>query len=163
MNALQKRMVGHGALIMLIGLVAGIGLVMKLIGGFEVWPNHIIEFELFGTDRAWARTHVGGMMNALMVFVVALLLWALKAPEALNRQLFLMIVGAGYANTIFYWGGLLSSNRALTFGDNRLGETSFWGVIGIAPALVFSFVSIAAFYLLMRHAFVSARHSEQAS
>ncbi|KZX77023.1 hypothetical protein A3715_12050 [Oleiphilus sp. HI0009] len=157
MNALQKRMVGHGAIIMLIGLIAGIGLVMKLIGGFEIFPNYIVQFELFGSDRGWARAHAGGLMNGLMIFVVALLLWGLNAPERLEKKLFWMIVGAGYGNTMFYWGGMLSASRALTFGDNRLGETNIWGILGLVPALVFSFVSLYSFYVLARHAFSEAK------
>ena len=159
MNALQKRMVGHGSIIMLFGLVAGIGLVMKLIGGFEVFPSHILQFELFGSDRAWARLHAGGLMNGLMIFVVALLLWALKMPDALEKKLAWMIIGAGYANCVFYLGGMLSDSRALTFGDNRLGESNVWGVIGLAPALLFSFVSIYAFYVLANYALRSSKSS----
>ena len=72
MNTRQRKMVGHGSLIMLFGLLAGIALVMKLIGGFEVLPSMIVEFELPATERAWARTHAGGLMNGLMVY------WGLK-------------------------------------------------------------------------------------
>lgn len=157
MNALQRRMVGHGAVIMIFGLCAGIGLVMKLIGGFEIFPSHILQFELFGNDRAWARMHAGGLMNAIMVFVVALLLWGLNAPEKLQQKLYWMVVGAGYANCVFYIGGMLSDSRALSFGDSRVGESNLWGVIGLAPALVFSFVSLAAFFLICRYAFASTK------
>jgi len=156
MNALQRRMVGHGAVIMIFGLCAGVGLVMKLIGGFEVFPTYIVPFELFGTDRAWARMHAGGLMNAIMVFVVALLLWGLRAPEKLQKKLSWMVVGAGYANCLFYIGGMLSASRALSFGDNRIGDSNLWGVMGLAPALIFSFVSIAAFYLIFRQSFAGS-------
>ena len=54
---------------------------------------------------------------------------------------------------MFYWGGLLSANRALTFGANRFGETSLSGVIGITPALLFAFVTIIAMLMIARHAF----------
>jgi len=161
MNTRQRKMVGHGSLIMLFGLLAGIALVMKLIGGFEVLPSMIVEFELPATERAWARTHAGGLMNGLMVLLVAVVIWALNVPEVLERKLFWMIVGAGYANTIFYWAGMFAPNRALTIGSNRLGEANIWGVIGVVPALIFTFVSIYAFFLLMRFAFASAAQKNQ--
>lgn len=153
MDRRQRRMVGHGAIVMIFGLIAGFGLVMNLIGGFEIFPGRIIQFELPGDSRAWARTHVGGIMNGLLVMAGALVIWAMQVPDRTARHLFWMLVGTGYANTIFYWGGMLAPNRALTLGDNRLGETSLAGVIGLLPALVFAIVLIIAMIMLARHAF----------
>ncbi len=160
MDQRQKRMVGHAAIIMLLALAAGFGLVMSLIGGFEVFPGKIISFELPGTPGAWARTHAGGLMNGLMIMVVALLMWGMKVPESMGRHLYWMLVGTGYANTLFYWGGLLSPSRALTFGDNRLGESSLAGILGLFPALLFGFITMAAMIMLARHAFSQANTSD---
>jgi len=150
-------MVGHGSIVMLFGLVAGFGLVMSLVGGLEIVPGFILEFDLPGDDRAWARTHVGGLMNGLMILSGALLMWGLQVPESLARRLYWMLVGAGYANTIFYWGGMMAASRALTFGDNRLGETSLVGVVGLLPAFVFAFVTMVAFVMIARFSFAGAR------
>lgn len=157
MSARERRMVGHGAVVMVIGLLAGICLVMSLIGGFEVFPGEILEFEMPSDSEAWARAHVGGLMNGLLVLGGALLLWGMRIPDPLSRRLFWMLTGTGYANTIFYWGALFSDTRALTFGDNRFGETSVAGVIGLLPALIFAFVTTAAFVMLARHAFMTSR------
>lgn len=159
----QRRMIGHGAIVMLIGLIAGFGLAMELVGGFEVFPGTILGFDLPSDSRAWARAHVGGMMNGLLVMVGALLIWGLQVPARAASQLFWMLVGTGYANTVFYWGGLFAgSHRALTFGDNPLGDTSVMGVIGLLPAFVFAFVAMIAMIILARHAFAetSAKTSE---
>jgi tetrahydromethanopterin S-methyltransferase subunit F len=67
-----------------------------------------------------------------------------------------MLFGAGYANTIFYWSGMLAQNRALSFGGNRFGEASLAGVIGFAPAFVFAFITMIAMIamvIIARHAF----------
>ena len=152
-------MVGHGAIVTLLGLLAGFGLVMKLIGGFEILPGVLLEFELPGTAEGWARTHSGGLMNGLLVFAAALLLWALQLPERVAARLYWMLVGTGYANTIFYWGGMFAQSRALTFGDNRLGETSLLGIVGLAPAFVFAFVTTIAMVILARHAFAEAERA----
>ena len=160
MDRRQRNMVGHGAIVSLLALLAGFGLLMELIGGFEVMPGTILAFDLPGDDRAWARTHAGGLMNGLLVFVGALLLWALQVPERTARHLAWMLVGTGYANTLFYWGGLLSATRALTFGDNRFGETSWAGVVGLAPAFLFAFVTLVAMVVIARHAFASARTAD---
>jgi hypothetical protein len=146
-------MVGHGAILTLFGLAAGFGLVMSLIGGFELFPGSVFEFQIPGDTRAWARTHAGGLMNGLMVFTGALLMWAMHLPERSAKNIYWMLVGAGYANTVFYWGGMLAPNRALSFGDNRFGEASLAGVIGFAPAFVFAFITMIAMVIIARHAF----------
>jgi len=43
---LQWKMIGHSMLIMLMTLIVGLGLWIFLLGGFEVWPGHIISFLL---------------------------------------------------------------------------------------------------------------------
>lgn len=153
MNKRERRMIGHGAVVTIFGLLAGFGLTMSLIGGFEIFPGKILEFELPGDASAWARTHAGGLLNGILIIVVALVIHAMRPPENLSNRLYWMIVGTGYANTIFYWAGMLSQTRALTFGDNRFGETSIAGVVGLVPALVFAFVTTWAFILLAKEAF----------
>ena len=150
-------MIGHGAIVMIIGLFAGFGLVMSLIGGFEIWPGNILEFTLPGDSSAWARAHAGGIMNALMIIVGAFVIQGLALPPGPARQINWMLVGAGYANTVFYYGAILSQTRALTFGDNRFGETSIAGIIGFAPALVFAVITIIAFAIIAKHAFAATQ------
>lgn len=153
MQTQQKRMIGHGAIVIFIGLAAGFGLVMSLIGGFELFPGHILEFEVFGDTRAWARAHAGGIMNGLFVISVALLTHAMSLSSKAATQLYWMLVGTGYANTLFYWGALFAPSRALTFGDNRLGETNIAGILGFGPALVFAVVAMIAMVIVAREAF----------
>lgn len=150
-------MVGHGSVVMLIGLLAGFGLGASIIGGFEIFPGEIIGFDLPSDSSAWARAHVGGLTNGLMVLVGAALLYALRAPEKLSRRLFWMLVGAGYANSIFYWAALFAPNRAVSFGDNPEGETNVAAVIGFLPAFIFAAVTMVAFSMLASYAFKSAR------
>lgn len=155
MDQRQRKMVGHGAVVTVFGLLAGFGLLMSLIGGFEVVPGTILEFELPGNSGAWARWHAGGLMNGLLVIAGALVIHAMEIPERLAGRLFWMLVGTGYANTAFYIGGILSPSRALTIGDNRLGESNLAGVLGLLPAFVFAFITTAAMVLVAREAFRS--------
>lgn len=153
MKAQQRRMVGHGAVVILIALAAGFGLVISLVGGFEVFPGTIIEFKFPGNPSAWARTHAGGILNGLLVIAGALVIDAMDLPQKTASRLFWMLVGTGYANTIFYWGALFAPNHAVTFGSNRLGQTNFAAVLGFAPALVFAFITMIAMVILIRHGF----------
>lgn len=153
MDRRQQRMVGHGAIVTLVALLAGFGLLISLLGGFELFPGHIVEIGIPGDSDAWARAHAGGLLNGLLVFAGAFLIYAMTLPERVAFHLSWMFVGTGYGNTIFYWGGLFAPTRALTFGDNRFGESNLAGVIGLLPAFVFAFVAMAAMVILMVHAF----------
>ena len=153
MKQQQRRMVAHGAIVILIALAAGFGLVISLIGGFEVFPGTIIEFGFPGDPGAWARTHAGGIMNGLLVMAGALVTHAMDLPQKTASRLFWMLAGTGYANTAFYWGALFAPSRAVTFGSNRLGETNLAGVLGFAPALVFAFITMIAMVMLIRYGF----------
>jgi len=149
----QRRMIAHGAIVTLIALAAGFGLVISLIGGFEVFPGTIIAFDFPGDPSKWARTHAGGILNGILVMTGALVIHAMDLPEKTASRLAWMLVGTGYANTLFYWGALFAPSRAVTFGDNRLGHSNLAGVLGFAPALVFAFITMIAMVILIRHGF----------
>ncbi len=156
-TSLQKRMVGQGAAVMLVGMCAGIGLLISLLGGIELIPGSIIEFGIPGDAGAWVRTHIGGMLNGMLIFIVAILLGPLGFTEAAAGRMYWMLVGTGWANTLFYWAALFAPNRALSIADNRFGESNLASIIGLVPALLFAVISIVAIFLLMRQAFASAR------
>ncbi|GAC1619736.1 MAG: hypothetical protein NVS9B10_00750 [Nevskia sp.] len=153
---LQKKMVGQGALVLLVGMSAGFGLLMSLLGGIELIPGSIIPFSIPGTTDAWVRAHLGGMMNAFLIILVALLIPGLGFAEAGARRLYWMLVGTGWANTLFYWAALFAPNRALSFADNKFGPSNTAAIIGLLPALAFAVISIVAVALLAKQA-LSAR------
>ena len=157
MKAKQRNMVGHGAVVMLIGMSAGIGLLISLLGGIELIPGRIIEFGIFGDPGAWVRAHIGGITNGMLIMLVALLAHAMSIAERPAGQLYWMLIGTGYANTLFYWAALLAPNRALSLADNRFGESNLASIIGLYPALVFAIVSLIAIFILAREAFSSGR------
>lgn len=158
MNRIHLKMIGHGSIILIIGLLAGFGLVMSLVGGFEIIPTKILEFEMPGDPKSWARAHTGGIMNGMLVLLMALVAYLMKLPSTTTKKIFWMVVGAGYANTLFYYGGIMAGgHRALTVGDNRLGETNLAGVLGYLPALTFAIILIIASWIIMKHAFRIAK------
>ena len=156
MNPKLRTMIGHGGVILLIGMCAGMGLLMSLLGGIELIPGSIIPFTIPGDTGAWARTHVGGILNGVLVMLVAVVLNSLGAGEGTISKLRWMLVGTGYANTIFYWGALFAPNRALSIADNKFGASNAAAVIGLVPALIFVVISIIAVVILVREAFSSS-------
>lgn len=152
LQPLQRRMVAHGALVLLIAMLAGVGLLVSLLGGLEVWPGRLLPIDVPGHPAAWVRTHVGGILNALLVMVMALLLPGLGFADATARRIAAGLVGTAWANTLFYWAAMLAPNRALSFGDNRLGASNAAAVVGLLPALVFVVISLVAVAVVARQA-----------
>src|SRR5579872_4621581 len=129
-------MVAHGALILFIGMCAGIGLLVSLLGGVELVPGRILALSIPGKPDVWVRAHVGGMMNAFLIFLVALLIPGLGFAEKTAARLGWVLIGTGWANTLFYWAAMFAPNRAISFADNRFGASNLASIVGLAPALV---------------------------
>ena len=155
-SAVQKKMIGQGAAILLVGMIAGVGLLISLLGGIELIPGSIIEFKFFGASDAWVRTHIGGMLNGMLIILVAIVMSGVGIVGQAANRMFWMLVGTGWANTVFYWAALFAPNRALSFADNRWGESNIAAIIGLIPALIFVIISIIAVFTLMKRAFQSS-------
>ncbi|WP_152601920.1 styrene-oxide isomerase StyC [Burkholderia paludis] len=152
-RTLQRHMIGHGMLILLVGLLAGGGLLVSLTGGLEVWPGRLLAVRVPGDSAAWVRFHIGQLLNAFLIVMVALILPVLGVALTLARRVGWLIVGTGWANTLFYAAALFAPNRALTFGGNRFGAANGASFIGLVPALVFAVVSIVAVLVLAAQSF----------
>ena len=101
-----RNMIGHSAVVIFIALLAGWGLAMSLIGGFEIFPGYILPFEIPGDSSAWARAHTGGLLNGLLVLAFAWVLSSLNLDGKKSFHIWWMIVGTAYANTVFYRAGI---------------------------------------------------------
>lgn len=149
----QRRMIGHSALIILVGMLAGFGLLISLLGGIELLPGTITPLAIIGDSGAWVRAHLGGLLNGLLVLGFALALPVLRFTNRSAGRICWMMIGTGWANTLFYWAAIVAPNRALTFAANQFGESNLAAVIGLVPALLFVVVSMIATGLVARQAF----------
>jgi len=70
----QRLLVGHGALILLVGFVVGFGFLFFLIGRIELWPFGYIDYQLPGSYDAWRMAHMEGIANGLMMWILAALM-----------------------------------------------------------------------------------------
>lgn len=156
-SSLEKRMIGHGMAVIFIGMLAGLGLLMSLLGGLELIPGTITEFSIPGPTDAWVRAHVGGILNGMLTVGVAVVMSGIGIVDAAARRVFWMIVGSGWAFTVFYWCALFAPNRAISFADNRWGESNLAAIIGFVPALAFTVIDLIGVFIVTREAFRSAR------
>jgi hypothetical protein len=142
MDNLQRIMLLNGLLVILIASISGFMLLFQLVGGFEVWPGHIIEVPVYGSSDGWVRAHTGGLLNGVLVMLVGLSLPHLKLTDVKNKIMAYGFCYCAWSFTAFYWIGNAVSNRALTFGDNPLGESSLLSVIGFLPGLPSVFIVV---------------------
>lgn len=160
-EAFRRVMFGHGALMIFMALVGGLGLWMFILGGFEVVPGYTIYFDLPGTEGGWQRTHTGPVMNGLMVIGVAfglpLLDFSLKAAKRLGW----IIVLDGWSNVGFYFFSNFSPNRGLAFGETKLGDANIFSVLALAPAYLFGVLAMIALIIIGYRAIRSATGSRR--
>ena len=135
MDRLQRVMLGNGLLVVLVSMFAGFMLMFSLLGGLEVWPGNILPIPVYGTGEGWVRAHTGGVTNGLLVIVVGLALPKLSLSPLMQRLTAYGFIYVAWSFTLFYWLGNAAGNRALTVGDNPLGESDLLGVIGFLPGL----------------------------
>ena len=136
MQRFQKLMIGHALLVIVVAMISGFMLGFGLINGLELYPGKIVEMPYYGTTDGWARAHAGGLANGLLIIVMALALPQIPLSERMCKWTAWGFIYIGWANTVFYWFGNASPNRALSFGDNPLGATNVLGAIGFGVALV---------------------------
>jgi len=140
---LQRIMIGHGLLVLLVSMFAGFMLMFSLLGGFEIWPGKILPIPTYGTSEGWVRAHSGGAMNGILVIVVALALPKLALSESMQKLIAWGFIYVAWSFTVFYWLGNAAGNRALSMGDNPLGESDLIGIIGFLPGLPSVFIVVA--------------------
>lgn len=100
-NSLRSRMIFHGALVILLGLLAGFPFALVLTG------------DLAGSGRAWKMAHLEGVLNGLLVIAVAAAGGRIRLAP---RQQALMATSF----IITAWGNLVASVIAALFGVRGL-------------------------------------------
>ncbi|MFK4752452.1 MULTISPECIES: styrene-oxide isomerase StyC [Oceanospirillaceae] len=153
------KMLGHGILMILSTLIFGIGLWVNLVGGFELYPGYILEFNIPGTPEGWARAHTGPALNGMMVIACAIALPYLRFTETKIRLLAWFVILDGWSNIIFYLFSNFSGNRALSFGNNIYGPGDIYSVIALAPAYLFGILAVVALLMMGSNLISNKIHS----
>ena len=81
------------------------------------------------------RAHSDGVTNAVLAMAIAFALPHINVSGFQENFLAYGFIYVAWSFTVFYWLGNASANRALTFGDNQLGESSLVSVLGFLPGL----------------------------
>ncbi len=124
----QRLLIGHGALVLLVGFAIGFGFLFFLIGRIELWPipGHI-DYQLPGSYDAWRMAHMEGIVNGFGLWIVALVLPVVPLSETLRvRVTWGMVVVAWTIVIASAIDPLFPDARGLTFGENGPNTVAFF-------------------------------------
>lgn len=143
----RLRLLMHGSIIAVIGLLSGFGFLFSILDSVSVWPL-VIELDAGfpGSERGWRLAHVAGISNGLMMIVAGLALVHIEATRRAQAWIVWGMIYTGWANTIFFHMGNFASNRALSAGTSKLGEADFLGAVGYvigASTIPFTLIAMA--------------------
>jgi len=155
-DRLVYLVIGHGMVVLCIGLVAGVMLIFSLLDAVTLWPLPAWEVTVPGTTRGWQAAHVGGILNGVMIAGVALLMVRLGLEGRAAGWVGGGMIVTGWGNTIFYWAGNLSANRGLSVGSTPYGEGDLAGALAFFGGGIGMFFTFVAVVILARAAFAAA-------
>ena len=138
MNTIQKLLIGHGALVMWVGFLAGFGFAFHLLGGVELWPLlSRIEVQIPGTYDAWRMAHMEGIINGALLWLAALVIPLIPIGEIGAKRLAWGFIITAWGNAIAsLLDPLFPASRGLSFGGeltNSLAYLLF--VVGIVAIM----------------------------
>ncbi len=117
MNANQQStLIMHGAIVFFLGLAAGFPLAFELLGRLELWPvPGSVAFEMPGDVRGWRMAHMEGILNGMLLILIAAVGDKLALSQKAAGRLVLAMIITAYGNIAASWIGPLSDTRGLSF------------------------------------------------
>jgi styrene-oxide isomerase len=157
----QALMIGNGALVVLVGLVSGFALLFNLLGEITLWPvPGSLDVQIPGDPRRWVAAHIGNIMNALLLFAVALALPHLRFKPASEKFVAWGLIVVVWGNAGFYiLTALGATGRGLSFGPNRFGGGDLMSQAAFLVGYPGALVAVIAMLLIAVRAFATARES----
>ena len=111
---LRALLVANGALVFMVGLVAGFPFTFVILGKIVLWPlPGALGAHLPGDVRGWRMAHLEGILNGLtLIAVAAAAPWLTLGPRAQHWVAWLLIATA--------WGNVVASVIGPVFGGRGL-------------------------------------------
>jgi hypothetical protein len=113
LKPLRRLLIGHGALMILVGGVIGFGFLFFLMGEISLWPiPGRIDYQMPGTYDAWRMAHMEAIVNGAILWIVAAVLQHLPFTVAGSRR-------AVYGMLVIAWSIVIASSLDPLFPDSR--------------------------------------------
>ena len=118
---LRARLVFHGAVVVMLGLLAGFPHAFVLTG------------QIAGEERAWRMAHLEGLLNGMLMLGAAAVAGSIVLSPRQWTWLFWSLVAAGYGNVVASVLGASFGVRGLALAGppaNAVMNLLFWVAIG---------------------------------
>ena len=114
---LRSLMVAHGALVFLVGLVAGFPFAFVILEKVALWPfPGTLAWAPGGDVRAWRMAHLEGILNGLTLFAVAAAADHVRLDARRQRWVAWGLIVTAWGNMSASLIGPLFGGRGLEFG-----------------------------------------------
>jgi len=137
-DRLRSLMVGHGALVFLVGMAAGFPFAFVILGKVVLWPfPGALDWTGPGDVRAWRMAHLEGILNGLTLIGVAAVGSQLALGERAQAIVAWALVVTAWGNMIASLIGPLSGGRGLEFGHGAANSLMYLlFVVAVAAVVV---------------------------
>ena len=142
-DRLHALMVAHGAVVFIVGLLAGFPFAFLLLGKITLWPiPGSIEVMMPGDVRGWRMAHLEGILNGLTLFGVAAVATRLRlTPRAQGTIAWSLIVTA-WGNVIAAVVGPIFGGRGLEFGAGAANSLMYLLFVAAIVAVLIAMVEL---------------------
>jgi len=127
LNIYQRRLVGHGGLVLLWGCLVGFPFVFFLIGEVKLWPiPGSLDVQLPGTYDGWRMAHLEGILNGFALWIAAFVLPLIPVPPRRASQLSWAFIVVAWTFVIAsLMDPLFEGSRGLHFGGPVTNTIAF--------------------------------------
>ena len=143
-DALRARLVAHGALVFLVGLLAGFPFAFHELGKIALWPFiDGIPVSIPGSTRARRMAHMEGILNGMLLFALAAVAPLLRLGGREPALLYWSLLTTAWGNILASLLGPLSGGRGLEFGSGAANSVMYLlfvaAIVGAITAAVVVF------------------------
>jgi len=159
MDRYRSLMIGHGAIVLFFGLLAGFSFAFALLGEVTLWPlPGSLRFTWAADPDRWRAAHTGNILNGLMIIAAALSLPHLRLSERAMKFVAWGLILTVWGNLGFYFlSAFGASGRGLSMGPNPFGGGDLLSQLNFLVAYPGAFIAPVALLLIARGAFQAAR------
>lgn len=145
-NRGRLRLLGHGSIILVLGLLAGFPFLFFILDAVIVWPFTFSDSNFIpGSEHGWRLAHIAVMMNGMVIILAGLMVPHIQASKRALTWIVWGLVYTGWGNFIFFHFANLSNNRGASAGyTEKFGLPDMYGKIGYiigASTIPFTIIS----------------------
>ncbi|ULQ47955.1 hypothetical protein JN531_006600 [Flagellatimonas centrodinii] len=137
LSPMRRLLIGHGALMILVGGVIGFGFLFFLMGEISLWPfPGRVDYQLPGSYDAWRMAHMEAIVNGAILWILAAVLQHLPfGVVGVRRAVHGMLVVAWSIVVASVFDPLFPDSRGLAASDSLTNNIAFGlfyiGVVGV--------------------------------